>query len=234
MNNIENEVYLRLKKIAKRYNFDSSDKKNNSIYKSNDFIIDCISCTVTYIRGEYNGAIFCTKFYENIEKYLEPYYIDLNISTNKKHSTIFFGHEFENQLLTSQLNDIYQISIENTPKGFSNFCDLMEFNIIEKMLPVSEKFNDLNYLESRIRTSLKNYNEFSDETLDNDLLHYLNTQHFRYRIPIIAKLAKVNDFDHVGESMVKEMKRLVNIDKKYQYMLDIMYNLLNDLGFTPK
>jgi hypothetical protein len=233
-NTIDQEVFSRLKKIAKEYGFDSADKKNNSIYKIKEHIIDCISCTITYMRGEYNGALFCTKFYENIEKYLEPYYNDLEIDKNIKHLTVLFSHRFENQILASQINDVYQISIENTTKGFSDFCDLLEYDITEIMLPISKRFDNINYLEGRIRTSLKGYNEFSDITLEKDLLRYLDRPDFRFRIPIIAKLAKVNDFDHVGESMIKEMKRLVNIDKKYQYMLDVMYNLLNDLEYTPR
>ena len=229
MNTIDKKIFPRLKIIAKKYDFDQIDKENICIYKNSESTIDSISCTIRYMRGEYNGAFFYTKFYENIEKHLKPYYNELGIYSEKIHSTIFFGHRYKEISITVHLNDIFQIPIEDTPEGIAAFCDLLEYNIVEKILPLAEKFNDIKYLERKIRNSLKGYTEFSEQTLEKDLLLYLNRQDFRFRLPIIAKLAQVEDYDYVKEKIIKEMERIVNIDNKYQYMLDVMNKLLIDL-----
>lgn len=230
MNKIEKGIHNRLNILFDKLGYIQEEK--GILYYKNDtpFGFDRIGISIKYFCGEFQGYFSYSKRFNLIENPIWKYSKELRINRIQNDEvTIICGMNFINDSIKASLNNNFMISIDNNYEGITSFCDLLEYNITNKIIPISINFNDLTCLENRIRATLKDYQEFSDEALDNDLLRYLNRQDFRFRIPIIAKLAKVNDFDHVGESMIKEMKRLVNIDKKYQYMLDVMCNLLNDL-----
>lgn len=233
MNHIEKAVEKRLKHILAPIGFCKKDKNSSAFSRDIPVGFERITVNIRFFIGIYRGMVLYAKRFDDVENHLWKYKTELKINRIYNDGvTILSGLDYFNSQIKDIMSDVFDIPIDDTLEGINEFCDLLEYNVVEKILPLADKFNDIKYLEQQIRTSLNGYTEFSEDTLEKDLLKYINTQHFRYRIPAIAKLAGVEDYGFVREIMINEMKRLVAIDTNYQIYLDVMYRLLDDLNKT--
>ena len=234
MNNIEKKVQKRLKLVGKKYGFKNTKSDRISVVRHLENDIEEIRCNIIYWRGEYNGIFVYDKIIENIECFVEKYYSQIAPYINSRQSTIYLGENFANVSLKESLNDIFQIPIEDTPEGITAFCDLLEYNIVEKMLPLAEKFNDLVYLERCIREALNEYTDFSLENIEKNLYPFFNRIGGDFRVLIIAKLAGVDDYEQIYERLLRFSEQRSKSDDFFKNYPIVMKNLYEDLkGITP-